>query len=221
MKRAILAVMLTLSVAPVVAATPHKSAPAALDPAQAYVLVRLGERAPKSWNTLGLSRYDSAAQDLAGRGRAKAQPLPARSDRDVSIGNRALIEDGHVRTYLVAVTPGRYVLSRSASTCFCLGSFAFDAAAGRITDLGSIYIGAENGSSPWGALSHLHSPVDVETLGYAVSDAMAVVPVTTRTPVPTVLAGLPRVPAVYVAAPRFGNHDGLLLNRVLPMGVSR
>ncbi|MBN8502173.1 MAG: hypothetical protein J0M19_13655 [Sphingomonadales bacterium] len=195
------------------------SVPTVLAADRAYILVRIGERVPGAWNQLMLSPYDEMAEDLRGRGRAKGNPLPSGADDRVLIGpGKPLGEESHVRTYLIAITPGRYVLSNSATTCFCLGSFQFEAAAGQITDMGTIYIGAENGSSPWAVLARLRSAPDIEDLPYAVADAMAVYPWKEGMTVPASLVTLPRQPATYRAAPRLGNHFGKLLNRALPLG---
>ncbi|QHL90424.1 hypothetical protein GVO57_05700 [Sphingomonas changnyeongensis] len=59
---------------------------------------------------------------------------------------------------------------------------------------------------------------DIEMRGYTIPDAMAIVPPADGTPVPDGLAGLPRTPAAYRPAERFGNHQGLLINRALPIG---
>lgn len=219
MKRELLLAALAMSLAPspLTAAEALKAAPPALDPSRGYVLVRLGERTPNVWNFLTLAPYDDKAEDIVGKGRAKAHQLAVGADKLVTISAKPFIaEEAHVRTYLVAVTPGRYVLASSPTTCFCLGSYAVDVAAGRVTDLGSIYIGAENGSSPWAALSKLHSSPDIESRGYTVADAMAIAPAKSETKV-SLLGALPRIAAEYVSAPRFGNHSGLLINRALPL----
>ena len=219
MKCILLAAVLALSPAPLFAAEALKAAPASLDPARGYVLVRLGERAPDLWNYLTLAPYDEQSEDVRGRGRAKANAVPKGADKHVMIGAKPFIaEEPHMRTYLMALTPGRYVIASSPTTCFCLGSYSVDVAAGQVTDLGSIYIGAENGSSPWAALSKLHSSPDIETRGYTVADAMAIVPASSEAAVPPALAALPRVAAEYRPVRRFGNHSGLLVNRALPLG---
>jgi hypothetical protein len=219
MRRLVLAIALGALSAPSLAADALKAAPASLDPARGYVLVRLGERTPDVWNYLTLAPYDEAAEDIRGRGRAKANAVPKGADKQVTIGTRPFVaEEPHVRTYIVAVTPGRYVIAASPTTCFCLGSFSVDVAPGKVTDLGSIYIGAENGSSPWAALAKLHSSPDIETRGYTVADAIAIVPAKEDMAVPAPMAAFPRVIADYRPVRRFGNHSGLLVNRALPLG---
>lgn len=204
------------------AATVVKAAPSALNPVSGYILVRLGERAPNVWNTLTIAPYDAALEDIRGRGRAKGNAVANDADRSVTIGPKSFIaESDHVRTYLVAVTPGHYVIQGGPATCFCLGSYQFDVAAGRITDMGTIFLGPENGTSPWAVLKRLHSSADIEERGYTVAEAIAVLPWRDTMSLPTGLSGLPRDPARYVAAARFGNHDGQLLNRALPIGDGR
>ena len=215
---AILSALLALPMVSARAAEQLKAPPTALDPTRGYVLVRLGERAPGVWNFVSLAAYDEAAQDLAGKGRAKVRPVPKGADKAVIVREKPfLAEADNHRTHLVALTPGRYVIASSPTTCFCLGSYTIDVRPGVITDLGFIYIGAENGSSPWAAISKLHSAPDIEARGYTVADAMAVVPAKADTPVPAELAALSRIPAEYGIAPRFGNHSGQLINRALPL----
>jgi hypothetical protein len=200
------------------AAETQKVAPAKLDPASAYVLVRLGERSPGLWNLFSISAYDAVNEDIRGKGRSKANPVPKGVDRAVLIGPKNyLLEQAHVRTYLTAITPGRYVIASSPTTCFCLGSYQFEAAAGTITDLGTLYMGPENGTSSWGDLSPLRSSPDIEERGYTIADAMAIYPAGAQTVRPQELRALPAVAAQYLVAKRFGNHGGQLLNRALPI----
>jgi hypothetical protein len=204
------------------AAETQKAVPAKLDPARAYLLVRMGERTANLWNTLTIAAYDDKVQDLRGIGRAKANPVAKTEDRIAVFGPKGhLTEQDHVRTYLMTVTPGRYVITSGPTTCFCLGSYQFDAAAGMILDMGTLYIGPENGSSTWKALAGLRSSPDIEQRGYTVPEAMAIYPVTTAMAVPPGLEAFPRFKANYAPARRFGNHSGLLLNRVIPMEAAK
>ena len=204
--------------APAPAADSLKLAPAALDPKLAYLLVRMGKRDEKVWNLVSFYRYDPQAEDLRGRGRAKANPVPKGEDKAALVEAKPfLAEDGDIRTYLVAVTPGRWVIASSPTTSFSLGSWQFDAKAGEITDLGTLYMGAENGSSIWPKLAGLHSAPDIEKRGYTVADALLVEPAGAATPVPAALSALPRRQAAYLPAPRFGNHSGQMINAVMPL----
>jgi hypothetical protein len=216
---ALIAAALAVPVAaPAPAAESLKLAPAALDPKLAYLLVRLGKRDDKVWNLVSFYRYDPEAEDLRGKGRAKANPVPKGEDKAAVVGPKPfLAEDGNVRTYLVAVTPGRWVIASSPTTSYSLGSFQFDAKAGEITDLGTLYMGAENGSSIWPRLAAIHSAPDIEKRGYTVADALLVEPAGETTTVPSAISALPRRPADYAPAPRFGNHSGQMINAVLPL----
>lgn len=214
--------LLFLSSAPALAASQLKAAPAALDPAKGYLLVRLGERSAGVWNYITLAAYDEKAEDIRGQGRAKANPVPSRTDRSVSVSPKPFLDEAdHVRTHLIAMSPGLYVIAASPTTCFCLGSYSVYVAPGKITDLGYIYVSAENGSSPWSALRGLRSSPDIEQRSYTVADAMAVVPATAQTTIPAALATFPRDIAAYRPVARFGNHSGLLINRALPMEAAR
>lgn len=204
--------------APAAAAEVLKAVPAALDGKTAYLLVRLGKRDEKLWNLVSFYRYDVQAEDLMGKGRAKAHAVPKDEDKAAVVDEKPfLTEDGNFRTYLVAVTPGTYVIASSPTTCFCLGSYRFEAKAGEIADLGTLYMGAENGTSIWPALASLHSAPEIEKRGYTVPDALLVEPAGAATPVPAALDKLPRHPADYRPAPRFGNHSGQLINRAMPL----
>ncbi|HYD38791.1 MAG TPA: hypothetical protein VEA60_14325 [Allosphingosinicella sp.] len=195
-----------------------KIAPASLDSRRAYLLVRLGKRDEKVWNLVSFYRYDPTAEDLRGKGRAKANPVPRGEDKAAVVDAKPfLAEEGNIRTYLVAVTPGRWVIASSPTTSYSLGSYQFDARAGEITDLGTLYMGAENGSSIWPRLAGIHSAPDIEKRGYTVADALLVERAATSTPVPAAVAALPRRPADYLPAPRFGNHSGQMINAVLPL----
>jgi hypothetical protein len=221
-RKILIAASLMISATAAQAAETLKVAPAQLDPAKAYVMVRMGERSPDLWNTLILSPYDEAAEDVRGKGRAKGNPVAKTADRMVVITTKPFIaEEDHVRTYLVSITPGKYVIAGGPTTCFCLGSYQFEAAVGQITDLGTIYIGPENGSSSWAALANLRSSPDIEARAYTVAEAIAIYPWKSGMPVPAALAALPKVPAIYTVAKRFGNHQGQLLNRALPLEASK
>jgi len=204
--------------APAPAAEVLKLAPAKLDPKLAYLLVRLGKRDEKVWNLVSFYRYDPEAQDLRGKGRAKSNPVPKGEDKAALVlAKPFLAEEGNFRTYLVVVTPGRWVIASSPTTSFSLGSWQFDAKAGEITDVGTLYMGAENGSSIWPKLAEIHSAPDIEKRAYTVADALLVEPATAATPVPAALAALPRRPAGFLPAPRFGNHSGQMINAALPL----
>ncbi|HYE28887.1 MAG TPA: hypothetical protein VEA61_11745 [Allosphingosinicella sp.] len=222
LRRALLAIVAAFvavpAAAPTMAAEVLKLAPPSLDPKQAYLLVRLGKRDEKVWNLVSFHRYDPKAEDLRGKGRAKGNPVPKGEDKAAVVGPKSfLAEDGDIRTYLVAVTPGRWVIASSPTTSYSLGSYQFDAKAGEITDLGTFYIGAENGSSIWPKLAGIRSAPDIEKRAYTVADALLVERAGQTTPVPAAIAALPRRPAGYLPAPRFGNHSGQMINAVLPL----
>jgi hypothetical protein len=217
---ALLAAALALPLAaPAPAAESLKVAPAQLDPKLAYLLVRMGKRDEKVWNLVSFYRYDPEAQDLRGKGRAKSNPVPQGEDKAAVIAAKPfLIEDGDFRIYLVAVTPGRWVIASSPTTSYCLGSWQFDAKAGEITHVGTLYMGPENGSSIWPKLAEIHSAPDIEKRAYTVADALLVEPATDATPVPPSLSAFPRRAADLQPAARFGNHSGQMINAALPLG---
>lgn len=207
-----------IDASPLGAAEVQKVVPPTLNPSSAYLLLRMGERTPGLWNLLSIAAYDEKLEDVRGKGRAKGNPVAKTDDRNIVIGPKSFIdEQNHVRTYLVALSPGRYVIVGGPTTCFCLGSYQFDAKAGQITDLGTIYMGPENGSSSWAALSSLRSSPDIEERGYTVADAIAIYPWMKEMSLPKAVEALPREPATFLPARRIGNHNGQLLNRALPL----
>ena len=215
---ALVAALAIPAAAPAPAAEVLKLAPAALDPKLAYLLVRLGKRDEKVWNLVSFHRYDAKAEDLRGKGRAKANPVAKGEDKAAVVAAKPfLAEDGNIRTYLVVVTPGRWVVASSPTTTYSLGSYRFDAKAGEITDLGTLYMGAENGSSIWPKLAGLRSAPDIEKRAYTVADALLIEPVSPATAVPAALSALPRQPAAWKRAPRFGNHSGQMINAAIPL----
>jgi hypothetical protein len=99
------------------AAEQLKVAPASVDSAHAYLLVRLGKRTDDVWNIMSLMPYDPVAEDFRGKGRAKSNPVAKGQDSAALISAKPfLAEDANIRTYLVVVTPGRWVIASSPTT---------------------------------------------------------------------------------------------------------
>lgn len=105
-------------------------------------------------------------------------------------------------SYLRAVPPGSYVVygnvmigaGGSMGVCLCMGSLRFEAAAGRIVDLGRIDYRADPtpGRQPW---------------------SVTVTPYAPAMGLPARLAGLPHVPADFHAADKVPNYLGVEIDR--------
>jgi hypothetical protein len=139
------------------------------------------------------------------------------SDKFVTVwGGR--IFDKAAQARLIAVDPGTYRLygqifegtnGSSIGFCLCMGSVQFDAAPGRITDLGSIHYPLNEAlrdkvEPSWNGL----------TKGKGGLTAMRVEPMGATDPVPASLAALPRDAAVYRAAGKIDNFFGVMIERL-------
>ncbi len=194
---------------------------AALEKARAKYARRLAsyQSEIKSWNRLapdqrtGLEKPEQPIEptddNLAFKG--------IESDKFVSIwGGRIFDKPSQAR--LIAVDPGTYriygqmIVGNNGSAlgfCVCMGSVQFDAAPGRITDLGQIRFPLaealrEKVEPSWNGL----------TPGKGGLTAMRVEPMRTTDPVPASLANLPREAAVYRAAGKIDNFFGVQIDRL-------
>lgn len=138
----------------------------------------------------------------------------------VNIG-RALEKSGDRRTLLVETMPGNYVIyglgfGEIFQTCLCLGTVSFPAAAGTITDMGTVLIGpaAEKSDVPELAGETGFGP---SMNGHLVTWAAAIRPASPSTPIPTLLAGKPVVPAAYRATGKFVAGFSFAVNRLAPL----
>lgn len=134
------------------------------------------------------------------------------------------IDVGDLVTMLIEVPPGTYILygtgvgSRGLVTCNCLGTVQFEAKAGIITDMGSLYADKVHGESPE---PYLEDNLGKSMFNYGFVLGQAVVPATSATPVVASLQGLPRVAADYHAVGLF-REPGASINRLAPVpGVLR
>ena len=177
------------------------------------------ERDIKSWNSMSSSErvnrlrperpVEPTDDNLAFKG--------IESDKFVTLwGGRVFDKPSQAR--LIAVDPGSYriygqmIEGNNGSVfgfCLCMGSVQFDAAPGRITDLGSFrYPLAE-------ALRDKVKPTwNGLTPGKGGLTAMRVEPMRAGDPVPASLAALPREAAVYRAAGKIDNFFGAQIDRL-------
>lgn len=113
--------------------------------------------------------------------------------------------------YLHAVTPGTYRLYGQmdpllgGGLCYCMGSVAFDAVAGTITDLGTL------GADPKGAEPPVKGDSSApRTFAYA----LTLIPADANTPVDPRLAALPRTVAQLQPAGKIPNYWGIAVARL-------
>jgi hypothetical protein len=141
------------------------------------------------------------------------------SDNFVTIvSNQVFAKSGPRKAYLVAVPPGAYRIygqlfptpnGSTSGFCMCMGSVQFDAAAGAITDMGTIHYpiteaAVDRVSPSWNGL----------TPGRGGLTVMRVEPASSATYMPPSLANLPHVDATYGAAGKIDNYFGVLIDRL-------
>jgi hypothetical protein len=135
-----------------------------------------------------------------------------------SIDAGDFLEDGDERTFLVEVEPGDYVLYGSGQrvllTCNCLGTVKFNARAGVITNLGSLYLDKVHKSSD---IPYLEDNLGKSMFNYGFILGQAIVPATSETPVPPSLKSLPIVSADYNAVGPFLEPGAGGINRLAPI----
>ncbi|HEU5285653.1 MAG TPA: hypothetical protein VFU20_03960 [Sphingomicrobium sp.] len=194
---------------------------AALEKARSKYARKLAgyERDIKAWNAM-------SANARAGQVKPERPVEPTddnlafkaiESDKFVTLwGGRVFDKPSQAR--LIAVDPGTYRLygqmiegnnGSMLGFCLCMGSVDFDAAPGRITDLGSFrYPLAEalrdKVKPSWNGL----------TPGKGGLTGMRVEPMRPADPVPASLASLPREAAAYRAAGKIDNFFGVQIDRL-------
>jgi hypothetical protein len=122
-------------------------------------------------------------------------------------------EEGRTYTYLIAVTPGTYTffgqMDLTATgvfgVCLCMGSLRFEAAAGRIVDLGTVTYPALEAIGANGAHGFAFTGLGPPSI--------AIVPAGEGASLPARLAGLPVVRAEFSAADKMPNYLHLYLDR--------
>jgi hypothetical protein len=222
----------------------HRTPPAALDPGKAYLLFRSStaknglarfvhvflripaEAEVAAYEVARQTAYDAALPALTKQ--AEGGPVPTIDAvpftyEDVTnlfpVRAGFFLEDGDMRTFLVEVPPGTYVLYGSTiegdylQTCNCLGTVKFEAPPGRITQLGSLYLDKVLGDSP---LPHLEDNRGPSMSKYIWPLGQALVPAGSDTLVPATLSAFPVVPAEFHAVGIF-HEPGVLVNRLAPI----
>lgn len=127
---------------------------------------------------------------------------------------------GKSDTFLIEVPPGTYVLygiavtTRNLATCNCLGTVKFEARAGVITHLGSLYADKVHKDSP---VPYLEDNLGEQMFQYGFILGQALVPADGSTAVPPSLSSLPRVLARYEPVGMFREPGAQSINRLAPI----
>lgn len=222
---------------------PLRAVPAQLDKDRAYVLVRVSTaksglasiesvlmRIPQEEELAEYYAAKKAAYETALAKRAKtnsSDSIPSLEEFDFtyskisnifSIPAGKFLEDGEMRTILLSVPPGDYVLYGVATgdtlaVCNCLGTLQFKAEAGIITDMGALYADKVHKDSP---LPYVEDNLGPSMGAYLFVFGQALVPAS-ETPPPAILNGLPIKSATYEVVGQFYEPGVALINRLAPV----
>jgi len=199
------------------------SGPVTLDPAKAYIAFRLlqksefrFERLPSKEETARYEQDRRTAFDDYRKKKPKGDDfefdsLEARFSVNTQLG-KVFDRQGGQYVYLIAVTPGTYVLyghmwqdgPGDMDTCFCMGTVKFEAAAGKVTDLGRIRM-----PDDWDLPAPPANPAGILPF-------VLVPPATPLQPAGR-LQGLPVTPAVLHAMDKMPNAFGVVIDRLFPI----
>ena len=172
-----------------------------------------------TWSTLQIAPFHKENNDFLGKGKAKKNKRKRGESKAFFLNPKHHFhEDDHYRSYLIKVTPGHYVIGGTETTCFCWGSKQFTLAPGVVSNLGTIYIAHEDGTSAWPDLATIALSDDLLSRGYTTTDVMKIDRPSAVPPVYEAIASLEIVPVRYEDAKDFGNHFGRMPNKMLPDG---
>lgn len=224
----------TLALAAPAGADTLSKVPAQLDPAKAYVLIeyRLQKNTMGGFRKnlplsegLAFARWDAAAEDIRGLGRAAENPLPPKVAVEEPFRGKTIGKSETSRMVLLEMEPDIWVIRGLGGTSFSLGSYTFELAPGMVTDLGVVTYGpdfAEDQRAITGGdlmksalLGGLFGGLPEAPPFYAEFRARAAGDM----PVP---AGIPAdkvQPVQFTPGAKFGNYGGGLVNRI--EGVNR
>lgn len=223
----------------------HKVAPTILRQDAAYLLMRVSTaktglfpirpvflRIPTgaeldAYRAARAAAYEKALPGLVKK--AKGGPVPSVADfafdyrgpaNTFIVKSGTFIEDGQMRTILLEVPVGTYVLygitwgDRGLATCNCLGTVRFAARGGVITHVGSLYADRVHGASQ---LPHLEDNLGPKMFQYGFIFGQALVPADATTPVPQVLQSLPNEPARFEIVDQYYEPGAEWINRLAPI----
>lgn len=193
-----------------------------------HVFLRIPTAAENdAWRAARQIAYDAALPKLRQKVKDGAVPLIEDFAFDYdgpqntfSVDTSHFLVDGpNFRTYLVEVPRGEYVVygaftGQALITCNCLGSVAFQARPGVITDIGTLYVDKVHKASP---LAPLESNVGPSMFRYGLIFGQAVVPPPPDQPPPAILATLAVQPAKFRAVGPYRDHLAVSINRLAPI----
>lgn len=234
-----------LAARPDVGVMPMTIVPSALQPARAYILMRVSTaksgmfrispvlvRVPSepelaAYRSAKEQAYRAALPRLTEK--AHGKPVPTIDEYPFDYMGRAnalavdtgkFIVDGAMRTILLDADPGRYVIygatlgTAGLVTCNCLGSVSFDASAGVITDIGSVFADKVHKPSP---LTPLESNIGPTMFQYGFIFGMALQPATAQSAVPPAIAALSRRLATFEVVQPYHEPGAGSINRLAPI----
>ncbi len=222
-----------------------RAAPTALDPAKAYLLMKSSRgksglfsiehvllRVPSdvemaAYRATRQAAYDKALPELTKKAKDGKVPSLAEFSFDYDGPDNAFttkssdfLIDGEMRTFLLEVPAGTYVLygttlgSAGLVTCNCLGTVKFEARVGQITNLGALFADKVHKPSP---IPHLEDNVGPSMFSYGFIFGQGLALATTADPVPDVLKAFPVVLAEYHAVGLFHEPGASSINRLAPV----
>jgi hypothetical protein len=248
--RALLVLIASLSFSPAVARQADsvvqlRAAPSQLDPTKAYlllkssraksglfaiehVLVRVpSEAEAAAYRAARDEAYRAALPKLQQRAKDGAVPTVEQfpfvykgAANAFATKSSDFLVDGDLRTLLIEVPPGTYILygvsvgSHALATCNCLGTVSFTARPGVITNMGTLYADKVHKPSP---VPHLEDNVGPSMFKYGFIMGQAVVPATASSPPPESLRGLSIELADYHAVGLFHETGAQSINRLAPI----
>ena len=225
--------------------TPLVTAPAALQPDWAYILARISHikvgiftiqhvllRVPNAQEMVAYRAARDAAYSKVRK--ASSSPDTPRNRNDngpiafaydgkpnvFAIDSGKFIEDGELRTVLIQVPPGKYILygiahsGKGFMTCNCLGTVSFLARPGVVTDIGSLYADKVLSQSDF---PQLESNLGAAMREYSFYFGEALVPVKATDPVPASLSKLAIQPAQIEVVGEYYEPGAVTINRLAPI----
>ena len=123
-------------------------------------------------------------------------------------------------SFLIEVPEGTYVLygiavgSRALTTCNCLGTVKFDARAGVVTQLGSLFADKSHKASD---VPHIEDGLGEKMFQYGFVLSQALVPATEASSIPQSMAHLPARIASFEPVPMFREPRAQAVNRLAPI----
>ena len=199
------------------------NAPVTINPAKAYITLRILQKSEFRFERLPseaeIAQYEQdrrAALDDYRKKKPKGddfefETLEARFSVNTQLGKVFDRQAGQY-VYLIAVKPGTYVLyghmwqegPGDMETCFCMGTVKFEAAAGKVIDLGRIRM-----PDDWDVPAPPANPAGILPF-------VLIPPATPLQPAGR-LQGLPVEPAVLHAMGKMPNSFGVVIDRLSPI----